>query len=80
MRTKPAYLIIDVDRQAVVRSTQRWPTLYGGEIAVRVRLEVPDDLIPSGVYDIEIDDPDAIAVDATAVPIAPPVEEEDNDA
>lgn len=67
MRTKPAYLIIDSDRKTIVRSTQRWPTLYPGEIVVRVRLEIPDHLIPQ-VQEITVDDIDAM-VRVEPVPI-----------
>ena len=76
MRTRPAYLVIDADRARIVRSTQRWPTLYEGEFAVRIRLEIPETLIPNVVHDVSAEDPDAIYdVVAEAVPV--PVEEEE---
>lgn len=46
MKTRPSYLVIDSDRRVIVRTTQRWPTLYPGEIVVRIALEIPEDLIP----------------------------------
>ena len=75
MRTRPAYLVIDADRARIVRSTQRWPTLYEGEFAVRIRLEIPEALVPNVVYDIEVDEPDAIGIAVEAVAIETPEKE-----
>ena len=70
MRTRPAYLVIDADRARIVRSTQRWPTLYEGEFAIRIRLEIPEALIPNVVHNVSAEDPDAIYdVVAEAVPV-----------
>lgn len=77
MRTRPAYLVIDADRARIVRSTQRWPTLYEGEFAVRIRLEIPEAIIPNVVHDIRAEDSDAIYdVIAESVPVDPVEEEE----
>lgn len=75
MRTRPAYLVIDADRARIVRSTQRWPQLSEGEFTVRIRLEIPEQLIPNGVYNLEVDDPEAIAVAIEPVTAEPPEEE-----
>lgn len=76
MRTRPAYLVIDLDRARIVRSTTRWPTLYEGEFACRIRLEIPDELIPNVVYEVTVDDPEAIGVAVEPVAANPPEEEE----
>ena len=82
MKTKPAYLVIDTHRHgapAIVRVTQRWPTLFGGEIAVRLSLEVPDEVMPSVTYWTTIGDPTAIIVSAEPIPVEPPSPDDSDD-
>lgn len=64
MKTRPAYLVIDTlaaKGPVIRRATQLWPTLEGGEIAVRVRLEIPDGVMEH-VTTIQIEAPDAIVL------------------
>jgi len=78
MRTRPAYLVIDADRARIVRSTQRWPTMYEGEFAVRIRLEIPESIVPNVVHNVSAEDADAIYdVVAEAVPVEPREEEDE---
>ena len=84
MKTKPFYLVIDVESRTAKRVTQRWPSLYAGEIVARFQLEVPDETIPLGVpYQLVLDDPGALAVAVEPVlvePVAVAVGEVDDDA
>lgn len=71
MKTKPAYLVIDTMSRkgpTIRRATQLWPNLEGGEICVRVSLEIPDDLLPN-VQRIVVQDPDAIVIGVEPEPI-----------
>lgn len=74
MKTKAAYLVIDAQRKTIVRTTMRWPTLYPGEFTVRITLDISDELIPTGVYELECGDPDAIGVGIETVAVDPPEE------
>jgi hypothetical protein len=61
MQTRPVYLVIDTFARkgpSVVRSAQTWPALNPGEMVVRLRIEVPDDLKPL-THDVTIADSDA---------------------
>ena len=59
MKTRPSYLVIDTDRRVIVRTTQRWPTLYPGEIVVRVVIAIPETLIPQ-IQEFTVDELDAM--------------------
>ena len=76
MKTKASYLVIDKNRgtPTIVRVTQSWPTLNPGEMAVRLRLEIPDSTFP--MHEIVIDEPAAM-LEAVGVAADPPEEEED---
>ena len=60
MKTRPCYVVIDVDpgvgtAPIVKRVTKRWPQLEGGEIVARLQLEIPDSLMkpPLTVAELE---------------------------
>lgn len=77
MKTKPAYLVIDMaGRQpTIARVRQSWPTLEPFQIIVRLALEIPDDLIPQA-QTVAITAPEEL-VAVEALPVEPPADEEE---
>jgi len=70
MKTQPAYIVIDTfgRRPTISHVRARWPTLYPGQIVVRLSLEIPDALLPQ-LQEIELDNLDAMAVAVTATEV-----------
>jgi hypothetical protein len=60
MKTRPAYLVIDTNgrQPTIVRTRQSWPSLDPGEIAVRIALEFPDELLPQ-IQEFTVDELDS---------------------
>lgn len=73
MKTRPAYVVIDMEPGSggatplIKRTTTRWPSLEPGEIVVRLRLEIPDALLPR-TQEIVVEDVSAIARAVAAEP------------
>lgn len=63
MKTAPAYLVIDTQgrRPTISHVRARWPSLYSGQIVVRLSLEIPDALLPQ-LQQIKLEDPEAMAI------------------
>ena len=70
MKTQPAYLVIDTfgRRPTISHVRAKWPTLYAGQIVVRIAIEIPDALIPQ-IQQVVIEDLGAMTLAVEPVEI-----------
>lgn len=73
MKTRPAYLVIDIaGRQPTISHVRAsWPRLEPGQIVVRLAIEIPDEALPR-VQTVQIEAPEAALVETLPVDVPEP--------